>query len=142
MIILDTNVLSVLMQPPADRQIIHWLDAQLPESLWTTSVSLFEIQYGLETLPAGRRKNSLRDAFECMLYEDFNGRVLNLDPTTSLEAGIIAARQKTKGRPIEFRDAMIAGITAAQQGTLATRNIKHFADTGIPLINPWEHELG
>jgi hypothetical protein len=32
---------------------------------------------------------------------------------------------------------LIAGTVAARRGTLATRNMKHFADTGIAVIDPW-----
>ena len=32
---------------------------------------------------------------------------------------------------------MIAGIALAQHATLATRNIVHFEDASIPLVNPW-----
>jgi oligopeptide/dipeptide ABC transporter ATP-binding protein len=60
MIILDTNVLSALMQSPAEPQVVSWLDDQSAESIWITSVTLFEARYGLELLPAGQRKTVLR----------------------------------------------------------------------------------
>ena len=37
-----------------------------------------------------------------------------------------------------LRDVEIAGIVAARRGTLATRNTRHFIDSGLPLVNPWE----
>ena len=42
MIILDTNVLSALMQQQPDPQIVAWLDDQPPESIWLSSFTLFE----------------------------------------------------------------------------------------------------
>ena len=50
-------------------------------------------------------------------------------------SGLMAARHK-KGRPGDLRDTMIAGIALAQYATLATRNIVHFEDSSIPLVNP------
>ena len=32
---------------------------------------------------------------------------------------------------------MIAGIVKARRATLATRNIRHFEDAGIDLVDPW-----
>jgi predicted nucleic acid-binding protein len=47
------------------------------------------------------------------------------------------ASRHRKGRPVELRDTMIAGIVLACHATLATRNTPHFEDLAVPLINPW-----
>jgi len=52
-------------------------------------------------------------------------------------AELMAARRK-EGRPVELRDTMIAGIVSSHHASLATRNIAHFEDAGIRLINPWD----
>ncbi|MCA9630967.1 MAG: type II toxin-antitoxin system VapC family toxin [Myxococcales bacterium] len=137
MILLDTNVLSALMRREADPGVVAWLDAQPPESIWTTAVTVFEIRFGLEILADGRRRKALEEAFARALEEDFDGRVLPFDQTAAEAAAIIAARQSEAGRPIEIRDVQIAGITAARKATLATRNTRHFEGTGITLIDPW-----
>ena len=49
------------------------------------------------------------------------------------------SRRKMAGRPVELRDTMIAGIALAQPATLATRNVRHFADLDVPVVNPWTH---
>jgi predicted nucleic acid-binding protein len=48
----------------------------------------------------------------------------------------MASRHK-KGRPVELRDTMIAGIALSQHASLATRNTTHFDDVSVPLVNPW-----
>jgi predicted nucleic acid-binding protein len=48
----------------------------------------------------------------------------------------MALRQK-RGRPVELRDTMIAGIVIARHGALATRNIDHFEDLSASIVNPW-----
>ena len=137
MILLDTNVLSALMRREADPVMVAWLDAQPPESIWTTAVTVFEVRLGLEILADGRRRKALEEAFARALEEDFDGRVLPFDQTAAEAAAIIAARQREAGRPIEIRDVQIAGITAARKAALATRNTRHFEGTGITLIDPW-----
>jgi predicted nucleic acid-binding protein len=140
MIILDTNVISALMRSVPEPRVITWLDGQPPESIWTTSVCVFEIAYGLQSLPKGKRQKSLQETFDIALHEDLGGRVLEFDSTAANEAALIAAHLRSKGRPVEIRDVLIAGIVATRNGTLATRNSKHFIDTKISLIDPWVAE--
>jgi hypothetical protein len=136
-ILLDTNVLSALMQRDPDAAIIAWLDGLPPESVWTTSVTVFEVRCGLEILAAGRRRQRLEEAFAKALEEDFEGRVLSFDPAAAGSAALIAARQRRAGRPVEIRDVQIAGIAAARKATLATRNVRHFEGLGLAVVDPW-----
>jgi len=136
-IVLDTNVLSALMHGDAHPTIVKWLDSQDSESVWTTSISVFEVRYGLEIMTKGRRRRGLEDAFARTVAEDLENRVLSFDSVAALAAADIAARQRSMGHPVEIRDVQIAGITAARKAALATRNIRHFADIGIAIINPW-----
>lgn len=138
MIILDTNVLSALMQAKPDPQVVAWLDAQPGESIWTTVVSVFEIRYGLSAMAKGKKQKALQEAFDQALQQDLDGRVLDFDVPAANEAAAIAARLRAAGRPVEIRDVQIAGIVAARRGTLATRNVRHFESSGVPLLNPWE----
>lgn len=137
MILLDTNVLSALMRREADPALVAWLDAQPPESIWTTAITVFEIRFGLGILAKGRKRKALEEAFASALDEDFEGRVLAFDQAAADAAAAIAARQRQAGRPVEIRDVQIAGIAAARKAALATRNTRHFEGTGITLIDPW-----
>ena len=76
MIVLDTNVVSALMRTEPDPVVVAWLDRLPPESVWTTSVTVFEIRLGLEILAEGRKRRHLEDAFAKALEEDFENRVL------------------------------------------------------------------
>jgi predicted nucleic acid-binding protein len=58
-IILDTNVISALMRREPDRVVVEWLDARPAESFWTTSISIFEVRFGIEILSPGRRREML-----------------------------------------------------------------------------------
>src|SRR6185436_14280446 len=70
-ILLETNVISALMQREADPVVVAWLDTQPPESIWTTSITVFEVRVGLELLASGKRRRSLEAAFNKSLEEDF-----------------------------------------------------------------------
>jgi toxin FitB len=139
LIILDTNVLSELMQQNVpDPSVVEWLDRQPAESVWITSITLFEARLGLALLPNGRRRQALELAFEHLLAEDLEGRVLDFDSSAAQAAAALAAGRQRNGRTVDMRDTQIAGIVIARRATLATRNVKHFADLTAEVVNPWE----
>ncbi len=138
MIVLDTNVLSALMQSRPDTRVVDWLDRQPTESIWITTINLFETRYGLAQLPDGRRRSTLEAAFDALLNEDLELRILSFDPAAADRAARLAARRRRAGRTVDMRDTQIAGICEARQATLATRNIRQFDDLSTPVINPWE----
>ncbi len=137
MIILDTNVISVLMQSAPDPVVVRWIDARPPASLWTTAITVFEVRLGLEVLASGRRRRLLEDAFAATLEEDFGGRVLPFDQAAAHAAGRIAAERRRPGRTVEIRDVQIAGIASARSSAVATRNVRHFEGLGLEILDPW-----
>lgn len=138
MIVLDTNVLSALMRDTPDPVVVEWLDNQPTESVWTTAVTVFEIRTGIALLAPSRRRTRLDEMFFQLLDEDLDGRVQSFDPTAAIAAGAIAAAQQRVGRVVEIRDVQIAGIAASRHATIATRNTRHFDETGVNLVNPWD----
>jgi toxin FitB len=136
-IILDTNVLSALMRPIPDAAVLQWLDRQPAASVWITSITLFETRFGLALLPAGRRRQVLEAAFDDLLREDLENRILDFDSAAATAAASLAAARQKSGRPVDMRDTRIAGIVLARRATLATRNIRHFVDLKISIIDPW-----
>ena len=137
MIILDTNVLSALMRTAPEGPVVAWLDRQPAESVWITSVTLFEALLGLALLPAGRRRRALDAAFASLLKEDLENRVSDFDGAAAREAAVLAARRQKAGRPVDVRATQIAGIALARRATLATRNVRQFEDLPIQVVDPW-----
>jgi predicted nucleic acid-binding protein len=139
-IILDTNVLSALMRKDPDDSVVGWLDRQAPESIWITTITLFESRLGLALLPAGRRRRLLETAFDKLLAEDLENRVLDFDSAAANEAAAIAAERQAAGRPVDMRDTQIAGIAVARRATIATiatRNVRHFEGLRARVVDPW-----
>jgi len=136
-ILLDTNVLSAMMRAADEPNVERWFDAQPPDSVWTTTITIFEIRFGLTLLARGRRRDRLEAAFARAIDEVLDGRVLPFDRPAAETAAALAAERQRSGRPIEIRDVQIAGIAKARRATLATRNIRHFEGLGIGLVDPW-----
>ena len=137
MIILDTNVLSALMRTTPDVAVVNWLDRQPADSIWVTSITVFETRFGLALLPRGRRRSGLERAFDRVLTEDLANRVLDFDSAAATVAVTLAADRQRAGRVADFRDTLIAGIAQARRATLATRNIRHFEGLDVPVVDPW-----
>lgn len=137
MIVLDTNVVSALMRNEPDAAVVAWLDRQPAEAVATTAITVLEVRIGLAALPDGRRRRALQKAFGEVLDADLGGRVLPVDRTAAERAAAIQALLRSRGRSIEVRDLLIAGVVAARDAALATRNLRHFEGLGLRLVDPW-----
>lgn len=137
MIVLDTNVLSALMRSNPDAVVVEWLDRQPADSVWLTSITVFEARFGLALLPKGRRRTGLERAFDRVLTEDLSNRVLTLDEMAAGTAAQIAADRQRSGRIVDLRDTLIAGIVQVRRATIATRNTRHFEGLDVPVVDPW-----
>ncbi|HTW58679.1 MAG TPA: type II toxin-antitoxin system VapC family toxin [Terriglobales bacterium] len=136
MIILDTNVLSALMSDPPEAEVLAWMNRQIASTIWTTSVTILEIQFGLGIMPSGKRRTLLIERFERTL-EEMGRRIAVLDEAAArVTAELMASRHK-RGKVGELRDSMIAGIVLSHHALLATRNTSHFDDISATVINPW-----
>jgi toxin FitB len=136
MIVLDTNVLSALMRQVPDQKAVAWLDGQSRSSVWTTSITILEIRFGLQIMATGKRRSLLLEAFEALL-DQLGHRIAPFDDEAADQAADLMASRQRKGRTVELRDTMIAGIVLARHATLATRNLVHFEDLSVTVIDPW-----
>ncbi len=137
MIVLDTNVVSEVMRVNPDEAVIRWLNRQPASSVWTTAITLYEVEFGLQRLPGGKRRSTLEALFRAIIAEELGGRVLSCDAKAALAAGGIGAALQAGGKTVDVRDLLIAGIVRARQATLATRNVSDFENACV-VINPWE----
>jgi toxin FitB len=137
MIILDTNVLSELISKSPDERVLKWVDGLPRITVWTSSVSVFELQYGISILPEGKRRDSLGKAVDDLFNVLLENRIMPFDTSAAGRSVAAAATHRAQGRPVEVRDLLIAGIALSSGASLATRNLKDFEGIGLDLINPW-----
>ena len=138
MIVLDTNVVSELMQKAPEPRVVSWVDRFSASDVLVTAVTAAELMYGVARLPEGRRKRELHIRVEELLTEDFEDQILPFDaPAATHYAEIVSSRERA-GRPISMADAQIAAICRNWSAALATRNVDDFVDTGVDALNPWD----
>lgn len=136
MIVVDTNVTSELMRAAPSETVIRWFRAQRPAELFTTSITVAEVLYGIDRLPEGRRKHLIRLTADDV-FAGFAEQVLAFDAGAARRyAAVVSARDRA-GAPISGFDAQIAAICGVHGATLATRNVKDFRGTGIEVVDPW-----
>ena len=73
-----------------------------------------------------------------LIEEKIEHRIAAFDAAAASAAALLMTERKHAGRPGEMRDTMIAGIVIASHATLATHNVRHFADLPVPVVNPWD----
>lgn len=79
-------------------------------------------------------------AFERLIEDDLENRVLAFDAAAAGKAAMLAANRRQAGRTVDLRDTQIAGIALTRHATIATRNVRHFDDLSVPVVNPWDSD--
>lgn len=140
MILLDTNVVSEALRSAPSTSVLAWLDAHF-DTCAISTITILELEVGIQSLPTGRRRDRLHSAVTLAL-ERFRPRVLSFDEAAVRAAASLFALARSSGLPLhqmpaKLADLQIAGIAAANECSLATRNVGDFRGLGIDLIDPW-----
>ncbi len=138
MIILDTNVISEPMKIDGNAAVQAWLDMQVAETLFLTTVGLSELLLGIEILPVGKRKQALAAALGDQIRVLFGPRILPFDQKAAEAYAGLIARSREAGNAISVIDGQIAAIAAVHGFAVATRDSGPFEAAGVTVINPWE----
>ena len=136
MILLDTNVVSEAMKPLPNSMVLNWLNAQVAETLFVSSITFAELWFGVAAMPRGQRKLRLEDTV-AGLADIYKGRILNFDLDAAKTYAQLAVLAKSKGQGFPATDGYIAAIAAAKQFIVASRDTGPFSAAGVEVINPW-----
>ncbi len=129
MIVLDTNVISEAMKLQAHTAVRAWLNEQVAETLYITSVTLAELLFGIAVLPTGRRRTTLTRALDGLL-ELFGDRVLPFDIDAARHHAALAVAARKSGRGFPTPDGYIAAIAASRSFIVASRDTSPYEAAG------------
>ena len=132
--LLDANVVSELTRDRSEPRVIAFLSEQ--PDLWIFTLVLHELEYGLELLPHGARRDGLEAVFTAFVAE-YGESILPLDRMAARWAGRFRAGSHRSGRVLDLGDALIAGTARAHELSLATRNVRDFDRLDLEVTNPW-----
>ena len=133
--LIDTNVVSELTKVSPDPGVVTFLSEQ--DDLWLSSVVLHELEFGLLSLPEGRRRDDLQQVLSDFIAE-FDDRILPLERVEAEWAARLRAKAHLSGRVLHLGDALIAGTARAHGLAVATRNVKDFDGLDVSVANPWQ----
>lgn len=133
MIVLDTNVISEAMKPDPNPLVIAWLNQQVAETLYLSSVTLAELLFGIAALPAGKRKDTLSQVLDGLLSL-FKGRILPFDTHAAQHYAQIATTARTSGRGFPTPDGYIAAIAASRGFSVASRDTAPYQAAALSVL--------
>ena len=136
MILLDTNIISEALKPSGDPAVLAWLDDQAVETLFLSTITLAELRFGIAAMPAGRRRDVLGRELDQRVPPIFEGRILAFTRAAADVYGELRARARAVGKAISTADGYIAGIAAAHDLAVATRDVGPSKAARVRVITP------
>jgi predicted nucleic acid-binding protein len=130
----DTNVLSELRKRTrADERVRAWTAAHGWSAIHTSWIAIAEMKRGAALV-------ARRDPAQAAMLEKWISEVLDHlgDRVLPVERSVAEAwAHLMVPNPRPAMDALIAATAQVHGLTLATRNVRDFAGSGISLVDPW-----
>jgi predicted nucleic acid-binding protein len=136
MFLLDTNVISALRRPgKAEPPLVQWADSVPASQFYLSVITILELEMGAQQL---MRRDAvqgkvIRQWIDNDVMPGFEGRIIPIDAPVAIRCAALHVPD-----PKSERDAMIAATALVHGLTVATRNVRDFASTGVQLLNPWD----
>ena len=138
--LLDTCVISELVNRIPNPRVVDWLERQPSDSLYISFVTVGEIEKGIAKRGGDLRAQRLERWLQDKILGEFADRILPVERSVSLEWGRICGEGERIGRMRPAVDALIAATASVHGLTLVTRNVNDMAGMGVPIFNPFAEE--
>ncbi|WP_321477567.1 type II toxin-antitoxin system VapC family toxin [uncultured Paludibaculum sp.] len=135
--LLDTNVISELVKPEPDTNVVRWIEETDESILFLSVITIGEIRNGIERLTPGKRRGRLESWLKIDLRARFRDRILPVDESVAERWGALSAIATANGRPVPVIDGLLAATAVHHDLMLVTRNVQDVAGTTVPTLNPW-----
>ena len=135
--LLDSNVISELIKPKPDANVVRWIEETDESILFLSVLTLGEVRNGIERLSLGRRRGRLESWLEIELRARFQDRILPIGEAIAERWGPLSAFAAGRGKPVPVIDGLLAATALHHDLMLVTRNNSDVAGTGVPALNPW-----
>jgi predicted nucleic acid-binding protein len=134
--LLDTNVVSELRKPKANRGVSSWFEDVDSAELYLSVLVVGEIRQGIERLRlrGDDDQANIFQAWLTVLKEGFADRLLTVSTPVAERWGRLNAAQ-----PLPVVDGLLAATAIEHDLTLVTRDSRTLASAGARLLNPWRN---
>ena len=137
-VLLDTNVVSELQSSQIAPSVASFFKHLAEERTFISVITVGEIAYGIHRMPESSRRREL-SAWLTRLERQFGSRIVGCDVETARIWGELVARLHGQGNNIEKFEGLLAATAIRHGFHIATRNVRHFSETGALLVNPWDN---
>ena len=141
MYLVDTNVLSAGAPTKAVPQVAlrEWMNRN-SVGLYLSVITVAEVEDGIarsRRVGAHAKAGRLVGWLDTVLHL-YGSRVLPIDVATARRIGLLADHARGQGYDPGLADLAIGATAAVRSYTVLTRNLRHFAPLGIPVLDPFE----
>jgi len=135
--LLDTCVISEVIKPKPNKNVIKWLKDQKESNLYLSVLTFGEIEKGIEKLASKERKTKLKLWLEDDLKQRFKNRILPIDLETATKWGEVQGKSEIVGKALPAIDGLIAVTGLINNCVVVTRNTSDMLQSSAELFNPW-----
>ena len=133
--LVDTNVFSAVLGERPNTKVSDWLEHNRVQ-IYTSSITIAEIAFGIERLPAGGKRRRLEMGFEDLIIS-MGDRILRFDTRTARTWGKLQVDLERQARKMPLEDSYIAAVALRHNLTIATGNTVDFKRAGLTTVNPF-----
>lgn len=135
--LLDTNVVSELVKPKPEPNVVTWIQATDESLLFLSVLTIGEVRKGISSLPAGNKRAFLESWLCNELVLRFTDRILSIDFEVAERWGLLSAQAKASGMLLPVIDGLLAATALHHNLTFVTRNTNDVKLHGLSVFNPW-----
>jgi toxin FitB len=135
--LLDTCVISELIRPQPDKNVVSWMQEQSENDLYLSVLTFGEIEKGIKKATNLTRKKNLQLWVENDLKKRFEGRIIPIDLDVSIKWGAIQGAAELIGKSMPAIDGLLAVSGLTHNCIVVTRNTSDMVQSSVELLNPW-----
>lgn len=136
--ILDTCVVSELVQAKPSRKVVAWIDRQDEAALFLSALTIGELAKGVARLPLSKKRTQLQEWLANDIAQRFDSRILPVDVGVAIVWGALLGQTEQAGVKLPVMDSLIAATAQHHGMTVVTRNIKDMERCKVEVLNPWD----
>ena len=138
--LIDTCVLSEWKRRRPAKAVVEWLASLKAQDIYLSILTIGELRKGIIRLPRSKKRSSL-NAWLDELVRVYRPRIIPVSFAETAAWAEMTAKAENAGKPLSAVDGLIAATAGANGLTVATRNVRHMASSGVRILDPWTGRL-